>query len=39
MDLSSPLPGAFLAEFCGLCLQAVLNASGFGTAAVGRHKV
>lgn len=43
MDLSSLLPGRFLAQFCGFCLQVMLNAPSFGVVlqrvAVGRHKV
>lgn len=43
MDLFSLLPGRFLAQSCGFCLQAVPSSCSFGvllqTVPVGRHKV
>lgn len=43
MDLSSLLPGRFLAQSCGFCLRAVLSSSSFGVllqrVAVGRHSL
>lgn len=42
MDLFSLLPGRFIAQSCGFCLQAVPSSSSFGVlqrGAVGRHKV
>lgn len=34
MDLSSLLPGTTFAQFCGICLQAVVNASWFGISVL-----